>query len=260
MAYEQPPNYTSYPPAPPPNGAKTPTLQIWQNVLLSPAVNTFARYRSEAELGRAILWLLLSTGIASVLNILSTTVMRSSVNMLQYLPPEMRRELLPFMGATRAPIGATLLCGIPTAVASLLLGAFIGIGLVYLVAKLLQGEGNFTQTFFLMTAASAPLTLVTAGFQLFSNLGGRIPVLGAILSLLVGVVIFGLSVYNLVLSAMAVAAAQRFSLGKGFAAILIPGAVIFLFACCVGIVIVALAGVSMDQIIRQLSALLIWGI
>lgn len=259
MAYEPLPNYPVYPSTPPPSG-KTPTLQLWQKVLFAPGVNTLARYRGEAELGRAVWWLVLSSGIAIIVNLLATVTLRRGMDMLRYLPPEMRRELLPFMGPTRAPIGATLACGIPTAIVSTLIGTFIGIGIVYLVAKLLQGEGNFTQTFFLMMAVSAPLTLIIAALQGVSALANFIPLLGAIFSIIAGLVTFALSIYNLVLSAMAVAAAHRFSLGKGFAALLLPMVVAFLFACCAVVFIIAAAGVSLDQLLRQLGSILLWSI
>ncbi|MEA3397640.1 MAG: Yip1 family protein [Chloroflexota bacterium] len=210
------------------SGDKTPTLSLWQDVLLSPSTDTFAKYLGEADLGRAVLWLLASSAIGGLLQMLSLAL-GSGKALLQALPPEMRHELPIRAGAFSF---GTLLCGIPTWIVVTILGAFIGVGLIHLVAKLLSGEGDFTETFFLMTAASAPITLISGALGLLSGLLGLIPFLGAIFSMLFGLVGMVVGIYNLVLSAMAVAAAHRFSLGKGFAAVLLPLVVFILLGCC----------------------------
>ena len=223
MGYS-PSDYNSYQTS----GNKTPTLSLWQDVLLSPSVDTFAKYLGEADLGRAVLWLLTSSAISGLLQMLSLA-MGSGRTFLQALPPDLRRELPIRAGAFSF---GTLLCGIPTWIVVTLLSAFIGIGLIHLIAKLLGGEGSFTETFFLMAAASAPIVLVSGALGLLSGLLGLIPFLGAIFGVLFGLVGMVVGIYNLVLSAMAVAAAHRFSLGKGFAAVLLPFVVFFLLGCC----------------------------
>ncbi len=254
MGYS-PSDYDSYQTSAAPQGDKTPTLSLWQDVLLSPSTDTFAKYLGEADLGRAVLWLLASSAIGGLLQMLSMA-MGSGRTLLQVLPSELQREL-PRAGASFL---GPLLCGLPTGIVVTLLLAFIVVGLIHLVAKLLGGDGSFTETFFLTAAASAPIALVSGAIALLSGLLGYIPFLGAIFGMLFGLVGLAVGIYNLVLSAMAVAAAHRFSLGKGFVAVLLPFVVVFLLTCCC-----AIAGLMMfsgdiedvfEEIMRELSMLL----
>lgn len=251
-------DYDSYQTSAASQGNKTPTLSLWQDVLLSPSTDTFAKYLGEADLGRAVLWLLASSAIGGLLQMLNLA-MGSGRTFLQVLPPELRREL-PRAGAGASFLG-TLLCGIPTWIVVTLLGAFIGVGLIHLVAKLLGGEGSFTEIFFLTSAASAPIALVSGALGLLSGLLGLIPILGAIFGMLFGLIGLAVVIYNLVLTAMAVAAAHRFSLGKGFTAVLLPFVVSFLLGCCCAIAGLMTFSSDMENIFeeiqRELSMLLI---
>lgn len=244
-----------------PAGGKTPALTIWQHIFFSPGVQTFAKYLSEADLGRAVLWLVVATLISSLAAGLPALIqprgqMRETMRMLrEALPPEVARELppmMPGMGTRTVSLG-TILCGIPTAVVFGLIGAFIGVGLIHLAARLLQGQGTYNGTFFLTAAVSAPLAIVTGAIQLVSGLMGFIPVVGAILAFIFGLVSLALSIYALVLNAMAVAAAHRFSLGKGFAAVILPGVVIFLLICCCSAITFGLLGASLETIFEEIE-------
>ncbi len=244
--------------SPPPQAGKTSPLTLWQDVLFSPSVQTFKKYRREADLGRAVLWLViaftLSGLISAVTSLLNVGTSRQFMQMLrQNLPPEVTRELPPMvMPGTGVTLGSAL-CGIPTTIILGLIGAFIGIGLIYLAARLLKGAGTFTTTFFLMACASVPLTIVNSVLQLLMGLLGLIPVVGVISGILLGIVGFALGIYGLVLAAMAIAAAHEFSLGKGFAAVLLPAVVIFLLICCCSIVGLSLLGASLEQLFREIQ-------
>ncbi|MGC9399383.1 MAG: Yip1 family protein [Anaerolineae bacterium] len=254
MSYYEPQgDYSS-----PAGGEKTPLLTIWQRVLFSPSVQTFARYLPEADLGRAVLWLVLASLVSAVAAGLPTLIapqrqLQETMELLrEIMPPEFSRELPPMMPGTRTISLGSLLCGIPLGVVLALIGAFIGVGLIHLTAKLLQGEGTYTGTFFLTAAVSAPLTLVTGVIQLLNGLLGMIPVVGVILTVIFGLFSLVLGIYGLVLNAMAVAAAHRFSLGKGFAAVLLPGVVLLLLLCCF-VVGFALMGASLGTFFEELQ-------
>ena len=248
MGYS-PSDYDSYQTSAAPQGNKTPTLSLWQDVLFSPSTDTFAKYLGEADLGRAVLWLLASSAIGGLLQMLSMAI-GSGRTLLQALPPELQRELPIRAGAFSF---GTLLCGIPTCIVVTLLMAFIGVGLIHLVAKLLGGDGSFTETFFLTSAASAPLALVSGALGLLSGLLGLIPILGAIFGMLFGLVGLALWIYNLVLVAMAVAAAHRFSLGKGFVAALLPFVVVFLLTCCCIFASLMMFGGNIEDVFEEIQ-------
>ncbi len=251
----------------PDTNIKTPTLTIWQQVLFSPSVETFTQYLPEADLMRAGLWIILGTLGSAIISMITTTLSFGGTNrgemlrMLRNISPELARELPTVLPPMRsASIGATL-CGIPAIVAIALLSTFITVGLIHLVAKLFQGQGSYTETFFLMSAAAAPMMLVTGALQLIGGLFGLIPLLGAILRLLISLLLLGLGIYSLVLTAMAVAAAHNFSLGKGFLSTILPTVVFFfLTCCCTFIAMVGLGGAlnqgAIDEILREIGAYL----
>ncbi|MBN1259779.1 MAG: YIP1 family protein [Anaerolineae bacterium] len=251
MTYESPPEYGYYNQ---PATGKTPALVIWRNVLFSPSVETLNQYLPEASIGRGLLWWLTS-GAVSFLASMLVYALTAGRYMTRNLPPEFQ-DVMPFeMGGLS--VLSTLLCGIPVWIASLLLGAFVMAGLIHLAAKLLKGQGTFTGTFFLLAAASAPLTLAGAALQVVGQLLGLVPVLGIILTLLLAVISLGLTIFALVLSSMAVAAAHRFSLGRGFAALILPYIVLFVLGVCLAVIIVSLIGISAQEILREMGQLLL---
>lgn len=231
-------------------GGKTPALAIWKDVLFSPSVDTFSRYLPEADLGRAVVWLLLSGLITVILGLISIPLSQAQL-LTQYPEVAEMLEELPI----RTPVAA-FLCGLPTGVVMLLLGVFISVGLTYLAARLLQGTGTFTETFFLYVVVMAPVSVLTGSLQFISSLVGLIPVLGVIFALLFALVSFAFAIYTFVLYSMSVAAAHRFSIGKGFAAIILPGLVIGLLVCCLtAISLIAFAPV-IEEVMREISYLL----
>ena len=252
-----------YVPAPAPE--KTPAMTIWKSVLFSPSVETFARFREEADLTRAVIWIAISglvSGIAQTVVMVTSGGAAGNIEKLrEILPPELASEL-PEAAAQAAPSIGTALCSIPAGLVGGIIGVFIGVGLIHLVAKLLQGQGTYTETFFLYAAPAAPLAIVMGIIQLIGGVFNRIPVIGPIFAILVGLVSFVLGIYGLVLSAMAVAAAHRFSLGKGFAAVLLPSAVILFSCCCITMgIIAALSSTSPEfqKLFEDMSTLLILG-
>ena len=252
----------------PATNVKTPTLTIWQHVLLSPSVETFAQYLPEADLMRAILWIVLGSLGSAITGIITTVLNLGGTNrgemlhlLRQSLPPELARELpavLPALGSFS--IGATL-CGIPALIVCSLLTTFIAVGLIHLVAKLFQRQGSYTETFFLMSAAAAPLILVIGALQLLNGLFTLIPLLGSILSLFISLLLMGLGLYFLMLTSMSVAAAHSFSLGKGFLSTILPSVVFFLLTCCCTVIAMIGLGGALDQgnledLLREIGAYL----
>lgn len=240
-------NQSAQPAMPAPASGKTPFLQLWMRLLLSPSVKTFEQFLPEAALGRAVVWLLVTSVITSLLSFLPLALFGRRY--WQTMPPEMLRELpireIPFS------LGS-MLCGIPTGLVMGLLASFAIVGLFQLIAKLFQGQGTYTETFFLFAAVTAPLGIVAAAITLISALLAQIPYVGVVLQLLFGLISLAVSLYTVVLEAIGVAAAHRFSLGKGFASVLIPYALLFLVFCCLIGGIAAVIGASLGELMRQM--------
>lgn len=89
---------------------------------------------------------------------------------------------------------------------------FIGAGLVYLLARMLGGTGQFLEHSWLLSLVWVPIQAVSAAV-------GVIPFLG-------GIVQFALAIYSVVLYVYATASAHRMTLGRATVAVLIPGLVL----------------------------------
>jgi hypothetical protein len=217
-------------------------------------VESFARYVPEADMGRAALWIALSMLVSSIVGALASLIGVQGAMWREYMPQDVP------LGARGGSALAGLLCGIPAGIVMGLIAMFIVVGLIHLVARLLDGKGTFTETFFLLSAVSTPLTLISAGLQLISWLLGLIPVLGTIVTLLIGLVSLALGIYAIVLYAMGTAAAHDLTLGKGFIAVLAPVILGLLLSCCCVIGGLTILGPQIqdvfEEIERELSAVL----
>ncbi len=234
----------------PSGGGKTPLLTIWRDIITAPSVETFARYLPEADLNRGVLWLAVVILITSLVNVVTLQLNQIHAGGLadfwemleRTLPPEMARELPPLPDLPILPAGgagtsllSSLFCGIPASLVLGLMFAFLWVGLVHLAARLLKGQGIFTETFFLYAIVATLVSVLLAGVQLVNVLVGLIPILGAILGFFINLLSLLLSIGSLVLYAMGVAAAQRFTLGRGLAAVLLPFVALTLVLCCAAI-------------------------
>ncbi len=214
--------------SPLPSG-KTSFMTIWKDVLRSPSVATFARYRPQADLGTAVKWVLAGLVINSLL---SAPVSLLNQNNFNQLARQSAPDLAPVLAQGGGMLGGAL-CAIPFTLVLGLIFVFIHVGLLYVVAKLFQGEGTFTETFYLVQASMVPLGIVGGVLALLGSLFGQIPFLGVVLGGLFGLLGLAVVVYGLALQSMAVAAAHEFSLGKGVAVVLIPSVIVFFLCCCV---------------------------
>jgi hypothetical protein len=224
----------------PPSG-KMSFMTIWKDVLLSPSVANFARYRPLADLGTAVKWVLAGLVIESLIS--APIYFLNQNQAMQWV-----KQSSPDLGQIMAQQGASLgsaLCAIPFTLVLGLVFVFLHVGLLYVVAKLFQGEGTFTETFYLVQASMVPLGIAATVLSLLGSLFGQIPFLGVVLGAVFGLVSLAVAVYGLALQAMAVAAAHEFSLGKGVAVVLIPAVIVVFLCCCVvGMTAMILASVA----------------
>ena len=109
-----------------------------------------------------------------------------------------------------AGTGIGSLIGVP-------LGFFIAVGVLFVCAKIFGGSGSFLHQAYAMSLYWVPLEGITA-------IAGLIPVLGGIVSFLVGI-------YMIFEAVFAIAASHRLSTGRATAAVLLPVIVGVLLAC-----------------------------
>jgi hypothetical protein len=132
--------------------------------------------------------------------------------------PDQRRALGPYLHATPAASFGSII-GVP-------LGFFIGVGILFLFAKLFGGTGTFLQQAYAFALFSVPI-------QGISAIAGLVPVLG-------GLVSFALGIYSIFLAVFAISASHRLTTGRAVAVVLLPAAIVLVLACVALILFVAL--------------------
>jgi hypothetical protein len=108
------------------------------------------------------------------------------------------------------------------------LGFFIGMGILFVSAKIFGGAGTFLQQAYAFMLYYVPINGLGA-------ILGLVPILG-------GFAGFLLWIYSIVLAVFAMMASQRLSGGRAVAAVLLPAAIVALLVCgLLTVIIVALA-------------------
>lgn len=202
-----PPGNPEYPPPPagmygtPSGGAYAPPpparsyeaiarglVQKWINVTTKPGVESFNRELPEAN------WRDVWIGILAlaVLNAITTGI---SSTYLHTTPSGLIGSLI----------------GVP-------LAFFIGVGILFLIAKLFNGTGTFLDQSYATSLYYVPLQGIAA-------IAAMVPYLGWIVQAAVGI-------YGLVLSVFAVASSQRLTTNKAIAVVLIPAAIGLALGIC----------------------------
>jgi hypothetical protein len=186
----------------PPQAAPLPLEQAikelpsqYLKVLTKPSVDTFAQ-----EMGKAnwnIVWVQL-IGYALISAILS------------YITSLIMPNPFKIFDTTTNPIVALLIhWGLTLGLTPLVfVSFFIGNGLLYLIAKAFRGQGTFLAQGYTDLLLSIPLGIVSA-------LVSRAPLLG-------GLMVFGISIYTIVLRIFSIMAVHRLSGGKATAVVLLP--------------------------------------
>lgn len=217
-AYQQGPGYVPPVAAPLPLGEAIKQLPSqYIKILTKPSAMTFAE-----EMGKAswdIIWiqLLFLAIITAIFGYVASLI--TTVN----IPSTTSGTASPISAATiRAIIsGASL-----SYIILIPIGFFIGMGIMYGLAKLFGGQGRFVTQGYAFLLYEVPLGIVM-------SMIGLIPLAGSFIAL-------AISVYELVLSIFVIMAVHRLSGGKATAVILIPAAVGLLLVCAAVIIIIVI--------------------
>lgn len=199
-------------------------VRSWIAVVTNPSVATFDAERPRAAMDRVFVGVLLSSFIASVGSAIGQivwTVLQAGMGAerMEIAAGVMTAFLLPFLG----PVFS-------------LIGFFIGNGVLYLLAKLLGGTGDFVVHNYLLSLLYAPLAIIGGVFSI-------VPVLGGLAGIPLGI-------YSLVLTTLALRSAHGLSTGRAIAVWAIPLAVVVGLTLCGLIAIIALLAPVMQQMGR----------
>jgi hypothetical protein len=203
---------------PPPSGVAE-WFSVWKDAVTKPSDQTFARIAlsPNAKLTTALLWVFLAALVSSFLTALVPNPYLNQM-MQNYNP-----------GSTNLNGGAgailvRLVCGAPIAAVIAVVFFLIGVGIIYLLAKMFGGRGTFDQLAYAFAAFQTPISLVIGVLGLLS----AIPFARACF----GLVSLALLLYSLALAVMAVKGVSQFGWGQAAGAVLLP---VVLFCCCLSV-------------------------
>lgn len=196
-------------------------IQTWINVLTHPGETVFQeeRLKPQAKIATAIIWVIIAAVVAAIFGAIRMAIgggasFMQAIMLNQDLPPEMRQQFTQYAAMSSGTIFGTLfgmLIFVP-------LAFIIGSGILFVVAKMFGGEGDFEEHTYLLATIWAPITIINAVL-------GVVPFLGACLT-------FIISIYQLVLATFAIKVAHNLPGGKAAATVLIPILVVFLCLIC----------------------------
>jgi hypothetical protein len=213
--------------------------QTWLNVLTHPEDATFEqeRVKPNATLSTALIYIVIGAVVSAIFGFIGAGLtLPSQMTMVQNmlaqanLPPEAKSQLANLL-TSGMMTGMAGVGGIVSIIWAPI-GFLIGVGILYLIARLLGGTGDFGNYAYLIATFQAPLTIAEA-------IVGLVPVLG-------GCVVGILGIYGLVLTYFATKVAHNLTSGRAIAVILIPIGVVILLALCVAVLFVV-AAVSISR-------------
>jgi Yip1-like protein len=209
-----------YAPTQPPQPAGWAGLpQKWLNVTTRPGVTSFVNELPTANWRDIWLPLIGLAVLAAITGAISGLYTSSTFTLPDVQTGGSRVIHVP------AGSGAGSLIGVP-------LGFFIAAGVLFVCAKIFGGSGSFLHQAYAMSLYWIPLEGITA-------IAGLIPVLGGIVSFVVGI-------YMIVEAVFAIAASHRLSTGRATAAVLLPAIVAVLLACALLVLFIGLIAAAVN--------------
>lgn len=206
-------------------------FQTWLNVVTHPGEPVFEaeRQRPEATLSTALIWMAIAAVISGIAALISGFMFRNSVRSMGgvsgilsqlNLPTELTSQIDPTAldVVARTQSTGAIISGAFWSLIFVLLGFLIGVGILYLVARMLGGTGVYGRYAYLVASYGAPLSIV-------STLLGFVPFVGGCVGLL-------LSIYGIILTYFATKVEHGLTQGKAIATVVIPVAILLVLILC----------------------------
>ena len=207
-------------------------------VLTKPGATTFAEELPKSSWDITLIQILIMIIAAIVLGLIRAAIASATTNAALSSAGLSSTNLQAFSSL----IYATSFGSVFASIISVPLTFFIGVGILFLLAKAFHGEGTFLTQSYTSLLYQVPLYLI----NLVVSLIGVVPVAGGIIVGLVSLVVF---IYSIVLNVYQIMAVHRLSGGKATWVVLIPYIVLFVLLLLCGIVAGAVI-VSMLKNIR----------
>jgi len=180
-------------------------INSWINALTKPK-ETFVAEKANASIGKGVINFL----IAGVITGIMTFVIGLVFSMLGSIPV----DITSVFSVVLTPIGT-------------IFWAFVGLGISFIIAKILGGQGSFTSLFYLVSLYAVPIALLS-----------WIPVLNILVIL-----------YSLYLFFLALKESLTLSTGKAIAVILIPIVLLGILA----VILVVLVGAAIFSMFSSIA-------
>jgi hypothetical protein len=201
---------------------------LWQkfiNVTTKPGAQSFANELPTAnwsDIWIALIGLGVLSGIAGFIRSLYTrAALAADFPFFSGMSPDQQQALNRIFSNTGTGVGTLFgsIIGVP-------LGFFIGMGILFVSAKIFGGAGSFLQQAYSFMLFYVPINGLGA-------ILGLVPILGGFASFL-------LWIYSIVLSVFAMMASQRLSGGRAAAAVFLPAIIVLLLLCALTFIIIAI--------------------
>jgi hypothetical protein len=194
-------------------------FKIWMDVLEQP-IQTFKKAKKNADLMQGLMYVAVAGVIIGILSGIKIAVYGNAMT-----------SLLPSLPGAFGVV-AFIATVIATPIANVLSWLFVS-AIMYVMARLLEGKGNFKTQSYLYAIYVAPIGIISAVL-------GLIPVIGGILSIIP-------AIYGLYLLTMSLKETHGYSTGRAILTWILPALVLALIAAIIGAAIATLflAGLSM---------------
>jgi hypothetical protein len=192
--------------------------QKWINVTTRPGVASFAQELPTAN-WRDIWLSLIGLGILSAI----TGAIAALYTPQTYTIPQGNGTTT----TIHIPAGASFFT-----IISVPLGFFIGVAILFVLAKIFSGTGTFLEQSYAMALYFVPIQAVIA-------ILGLLPFFGGLAAIVLGI-------YEIVLAVFAIAASHRLSIGRSVAVVLLPAVILLLLACALLVVFAAVIATMLN--------------
>lgn len=193
-------------------------FQKWRNVTTKPGAQSFANELPTANWADVWIALLILGVITAITGFIRVAEGAAVANQLLNNLPAAQREAFSGLFSTSAGSSIASIITVP-------IGFFIGMGIIWIFAKIFGGTGTFLHQSYAFSLFYVPIAAVSA-------IVGIIPFLG-------GLAGFALFIYSIVLAVYSVMASQHLTGGKATAVVLLPGVIVLLLVCALVFVLAA---------------------